>query len=163
MYAQSIDLKQILACDGILSAEWSPSTTFSSSLILLTNQALHFVTPSIIPSSTRPTPREMRDYLQSFSLTRTIALPNPSVRYASLAVVGENLVITCTEGVYVLNCPTEQWEECMCGEVLALAKLNEEGCLVEMADGQVNMLMIASEEGECRSMMMTMMIDDDSQ
>ena len=60
----------------------------------------------------------------------------------------------------MLNCPTEQWEECPCGEVLALAKLNEEGCLVEMADGQVNMLMIASEEGECKSMMIMSLIMD---
>ena len=136
MYAHSIDLHSHLIHDGIIAATWAPSTTFSSLLVLLTNKAIHMFTPTTVPSSTRPSPREIRDYLQAFQLTQSICLPNPSLRYASVIVIGSVLVVSHSEGLSVVNPVTEQWEEYPC-DVLTVAGLNEESCVIEMVNGQV--------------------------
>ena len=149
MYAHSIDLHSHLTHDGIIAAAWASSKAFSSLLVLLTNKAIHMLVPTIIPSSSRPSPREIRDYLQSFQVAQSISLPNPSLHYASVAVVGAVLVVTHSEGISVVNPSTEQWEEYQC-DVLTVASLNDESCVVEMVDGQVELMIIGWEDQECR-------------
>ena len=58
-------------------------------------------------------------------------------------------MVTHSEGISVVNPVTEQWEDYPC-DVLTVAGLNEESCVIEMVDGNVELMMIGWDNQECR-------------
>lgn len=58
-------------------------------------------------------------------------------------------MVTHSEGISVVNPVTEQWENYPC-DILTVAGLNEESCVIEMVDGSVELMMIGWDDQECR-------------
>ena len=140
MYTHTINLTSSLINDGIIHMEWLPSSSFSSTLYVLSNTSILVLKTTALPDSNHPSSRQIYNYLQSFTVTDSFSLPLQSRQYTSLSVLSPSCVLAIhTHGVSIFDVSSRTWKEQVC-EVLTAVPLNHESYLLESIDGKVTLV-----------------------
>ena len=137
MYSHTMNIQSSLNEDGIIHMTWASSSSFSTTLFVLTNKSILVLTASTLPDSVHPSSRQIYQYLQSFTVTDIYSLPVQFHSYTSIVSLSSSRILAIhSHGLSVFDVASRTWSEQTC-EVLTAVPLSPQSYLVELEDGQV--------------------------